>query len=230
MNNSIMTQEEKDVLARNQQYGTSYDETNWIDNVDWWNISYQSLSEPFIERHAERLDWVNISCYQSLSEPFIEKFAERLEWGCISHYQSLSEPFMEKHAERLPQGFRDNNWLYADRETKLRHIRENAPEFEPQEDAGGPFIVAWKSTNKGGRSNFNPNIRYEVGGIYEAHCDCRMDEENSFGLSAWTEKGAKKFISDGELYRVKIYVDDIGAMVHDGKKIRCRKQEILERV
>ena len=160
----------------------------------------------------------------------MEKHAERLDWGNISRYQSLSERLIAKFAEHLPKGFRDNNWLYADRAEKLRHIREKAPEFVVQEDEGGPFIVAWKSTNKGGRSNFNPNIRYEVGGIYEAHCDCLMYQENSFGLSAWTEKGAKEFISNGELYRVKIYVDDIGAMVHDGKKIRCRRQEILERV
>ena len=273
-----MTPEEKEVLRLyNECNGTSLDETDWIERLDWWWISaHQKLSEPFMERHAERLDWWWISAHQKLSEPFMERHAERLNWGwisarqvlsepfmdrhaerldwwSISHYQVLSEPFMdrhaerldwfyisrhhrlsepfiEKHVERLPENLRENNWLYADREAKIRHIREKAPEFSIQEDELGPFILAWKATRSGGRSDFDPSIVYAMGETREARCDCRMDENNSFGLSAWTEEGAKSFIPGGELYRVKIYIDDIGAMVHDGKKIRCRRQTFVERV
>jgi hypothetical protein len=73
-------------------------------------------------------------------------------------------------------------------------------------------------------------MRYVVGGVYEARCDHDLLEEDSFGLSGWTLEKAKSHVPDGELYRVKIYLDDIGAMVHDGKKIRCKRQEFLERV
>jgi hypothetical protein len=54
-----MTQEEKDLVAwYNQAYGTELNESNWINRLGWWAISrYQSLSEPFMERHADRLDW-----------------------------------------------------------------------------------------------------------------------------------------------------------------------------
>ena len=102
--------------------------------------------------------------------------------------------------------------------------------FEIQEDEKGLFIVAFKATRRGGRSDFRPSMRYEVGGVYEARCDHDLFRKNSYGLSAWTLEKAKSHVPNGELYRVKIYLDDIGAMVHDGKKIRCKRQEFLERV
>jgi hypothetical protein len=201
------------------------------DRLNWWEISHsQSLSEPFMERNADRLDWWEISRHQSLSEEFIERNADHLDWRRISRHQPLSEPFMERHADRLSKDLRQENWLYADRQEKLRHIRENAPEFEVQEDDKGPFIIAYKATRRGGRSDFKPSMRYEVGKTYEALCDHDLRRENSYGLSAWTLEGAKSHVPGGELYRAKIYVDDIGAMVHDGRKIRCKKQEFLERV
>lgn len=202
----------------------------FADRVDWAYISYyQSLSEDFIREFSGRVHWDLISCHQSLSEDFIRELADRVNWAEISRHQLLSEEFANEFADRISEDHRERNWLYADREVKLRHIREKAPEFEVQEDEGGPFIVAYKSTLRGGRSSFKPAIRYEVGGIYEARCDHDLREENSFGLSGWTREMALQHVSNGELYRVKIYVDDIGAMVHDEKKIRCRKQEFLER-
>ena len=202
-----------------------------VERLDWGKIScHQTLSESFMERHAKRLNWKSISVHQTLSEPFMERHAERLNWKWISRYQRLSDALIEKHADKLPENLRENNWLYADRQEKIRHIRERAPEFSIQEDEHGPFILAWKATHSGGRSDFDPSLVYAVGETREARCDCRMDENNSFGLSAWTEEGAKSFIPGGELYRVKIYIDDIGAMVHDGKKIRCRRQTFVERV
>ena len=228
----MMTQEQKDVLAwYNRTYGTSIDGPDWADRVNWWRISRsQSLSEEFIREFSGRVDWRCISAHQSLSEGFIREFADLVKWGCISRSQLLSEEFLKEFSDRIQPDHRQDNWLYADRATKLRHIRENAPEFETQEDENGPFIVAYKSTLKGGRSNFKPSIRYEVGGIYKARCDHNMRQENSFGLSAWTREGAESHVPGGELYRVKIYVDDIGAMVHDGRKIRCKRQEFIERI
>ena len=201
------------------------------ERLDWRGISrYQRLSEPLMDRHAKRLDWFYISRYQVLSEPLMDRHAERLDWFYISRHHRLSDAIIEKHADKLPENLRENNWLYADRQEKIRHIRERAPEFSIQEDEHGPFILAWKATHSGGRSDFDPALHYAVGETHEARCDCRMDEKNSFGLSAWTEEGAREFIPGGELYRVKIYIDDIGAMVHDGKKIRCRRQTFVERV
>ena len=42
------------------------------------------------------------------------------------------------------------------------------------------------------------------------------------------EKALKHYNKD-ELYKVRIHIDDIGALVHSGGKLRCFKIEILER-
>ena len=68
------------------------------DLVDWWCISeYQKLSEEFIERNKDLVDWINISVYQKLSEEFIERNKDLVNWICISKYQKLSEEFRLKH-------------------------------------------------------------------------------------------------------------------------------------
>ena len=56
-----------------------------------------------------------------------------------------------------------------------------------------------------------------------------MDEENSFGLSAWTKEKALEYY-EGELYKVKIHIDDVGALVQKGSKIRCFKLEVIEKI
>lgn len=53
-----------------------------------------------------------------------------------------------------------------------------------------------------------------------------MKIENSFGLSAWTYENAKAYCSD-LVIEVKIFIEDIAAIVHDGGKIRCTKFEVL---
>lgn len=68
----------------------------------WYTISkYQILSESFIEKHKDNVDWNVICIYQSLSEPFIEKFQDKVNWYTISEYQKLSEAFIEKHRDKV---------------------------------------------------------------------------------------------------------------------------------
>jgi len=65
------------------------------------------------------------------------------------------------------------------------------------------------------------------GSTYEAHADF-TDEENSFGLSAWTEEEAKNYNDTGLIVKVKIYYKDVARVVHKGGKIRCTKLTVLE--
>ena len=116
--------------------------------------------------------------------------------------------------------------MYTSKEEKLVYIKENT-NYEIVNDE---CILAYKSTRQEGWSVFNWQYKYEVGKTYESHCDCNILEENSFGLSAWTREGALKYHNEGELYLVKINIEDIGAIVHDNKKIRCFKLEVLERI
>ena len=76
----------------------------------------------------------------------------------------------------------------------------------------------------------NFQYKYDVGETYEAHCDCNINNENSFGLSAWTKEGALNYHNTGKLLKVKIYFDDLGVIVHYGAKLRCKKMFIVEEV
>ena len=94
----------------------------------------------------------------------------------------------------------------------------------------GDYVIAYKSTQFDGFSVFNPLYQYKIGEIYESNCDCNVDHEISHGLSAWTKEEALKFYSSGELYKVRIHIDDVGMLVPKNNKIRCFKLEILEKV
>ena len=214
----------------------------YTDRVDWDNISiFQKLSGPFIEHHADRVDWCYISMHQKLSEEFIERNADRVSWYYVSIHQKLSEEFIERNADRviwlriceyqkLSEEFitkhnlnqSENNWLYADKETKRKAIADcNLYELD------GDYVIAFKGIRSDGYSKYNFQYHYEMGGIYEAHADHNLDEENSFGLSAWTEEQARLYC-DQKLIKVKIHLDDIAALVHNGGKIRCTRFEVIE--
>ncbi len=73
------------------------------DKVNWNYISYhQKLSEEFIERNVDKVNWEYISIRQKLSEGFIERYADRVDWANISIYhQGISEEFRLKYRDRL---------------------------------------------------------------------------------------------------------------------------------
>ena len=83
------------------------------DKVDWRLISRnQALSEPFIEKYQDKVVWSSISRNQALSEPFIEKYKDKVDWAYISTYQKLSESFIEKYKDKV-------DWTYISIYQKL---------------------------------------------------------------------------------------------------------------
>ncbi len=94
----------------------------------------------------------------------------------------------------------------------------------------GDYILAFKSTRQDGYSIYNFQYQYQVGQTYESHADGNLQEENSFGLSAWTKKEALDYKSNGELYKVRVHIDNVVAIVHKKKKLRCTKIEIIGKV
>jgi len=93
----------------------------------------------------------------------------------------------------------------------------------------GDYVIAYKATRKNGISCSNFQYVYEVGKVYESHCDCNLNEKNSFGLFAWTKNKSLGYYPYGELYKVKIHIDDIGALV-SYNQIRCFKLEVIEKI
>jgi hypothetical protein len=187
--------------------------------VDWDCIFvYQKFSEGFIREFQDKVDWWYISKFQKLSEGFIREFQDKVDWECISIYQKLSEGFIREFNLKIDP----DNWLYKDKKFKLKKVKETGL----YEFLDSDHILAYKGIRSDRYSQYNFQYQYLKGGTYECHCDC-TDEEDSFGLSAWTEEKAKEHC--GELViKVKINVDDIGRIVHNGGKLRCFKFTILD--
>lgn len=187
------------------------------DNVDWKYISeYQKLSEDFIREFKDNVDWNCISKYQKLSEEFIREFKNKADWYYISKYQKLSEEFIKEFNLTIDL----NNWLYKSTKFKKNEVIETGL-YECHDD----YFIAYKGIRSDRYSNYNFQYQYLVGNTYESHCDTTEDED-SFGLSAWTENEAKKYC-DGLVIKVKIRYEDVGRVVHNGGKIRCFKFEVL---
>ena len=185
--------------------------------VDWPCISaYQPLSEEFIHKHKKRVKWDYISIYQPLSEKFIDKHKNLVVWSYISQYQPLSEEFRKKHKLKLPS----NNWLYKTEDFKKEQIK-NSGLYECYDD----YFIAYKGIRRDRYSNFNFQYQYLPGKTYESHADCSSDE-NSFGLSVWTEEEARDYCNK-LVVKCKVYYKDVARMVHNNGKIRCFKITIL---
>ena len=210
-----------DCISQFQKLSESFIE-KYQDQVNWYNISIsQKLSESFIEKHKDKVDWINISKYQKLLESFIEKYKNKVIWYYISIYQKLSIEFRKKYKIQI----KPNNWLYKPVNFKLKKLRECGL----YEIIDNKYIIAYKGIRSDNYSKYNFQYLYEIGKEYESNCDCNVNDDFSFGLSAWTLENAKKYC-DEKIIKVQIAIKDLGAIVHDGNKLRCFKFKVLEEV
>ena len=71
------------------------------EEIDWFYyiMRDQQLSEDFIRKHSNMVDWKSISIYQKLSEAFIEEFKDKVHWNYIYKFQSISSEFKNKYKE-----------------------------------------------------------------------------------------------------------------------------------
>ena len=192
------------------------------DVINWGYVSaYQKLSEPFIREFQDKVDWSWVSEYQKLSEDFIREFQDKVYWACISKYQNLSGPFIREFQDKVDAKLVVDNWLYKDAAFKKEQV-EKTGLYECHDD----YFIGYKGIRSDRYSNYNFQYRYEKGGVYESWCDC-SDNEDSFGLSVWTEEKAREYC-DELVVKVKVRYDDVGRVVHDGGKVRCFKIEVLK--
>lgn len=136
----------------------------------------------------------------------------------IIKYQKVDQAFIDKfNLEK-----EENNWLYETGDYKLNVIK-NTNRYETDDN----YVYAYKGIRHDYYSHFNFHYKYEIGGTYESHCNYNYRNENSFGLSAGTKNFAYSYC-DRKVVKVKIHKDDIGALVHNNKKIRCCKFTVIE--
>jgi len=72
--------------------------------LDWKGVSrFQKLSEKFIIKFEDRVDFESITQYQynRLSINFIRKYQNKMEWEYISRKKSLPEDFMIEFKDKL---------------------------------------------------------------------------------------------------------------------------------
>ncbi len=113
--NSIKDDINNDIKTICKEYNIEYNEANPIDfvkkiekfdSICWSGIPNRiKLSESFIRKFQDKLDWCYISADQELSEDFIREFQNKVIWGNISIRQKLSEKFIEEFADKV-------NWTY----------------------------------------------------------------------------------------------------------------------
>ena len=62
-----------------------------------------------------------ISYYQNLSEEFIEKHSDKLDWYYISSQQNLSEEFIRKHIDKInTYSLMNNNYISRELKNQIK--------------------------------------------------------------------------------------------------------------
>ena len=231
-----------DWISEYQRLSESFIE-KYVDKVNWIDISYcQKLSESFIEKYADKVDWIGICKYQKLSEGFIEKYAGEVDWHYVSIYQKLSENFIRKYKNKLNLRVIARHQVISKELAKelgvtsvfLRHNNCLKPMSHWKEavkatslyECHKDYFYAYKGIRSDRYSCKNFQYRYLPGETCECFSDY-SDDENSFGLSAWTKEKAADYCNE-LVIKVKIYYKDVTAVVHDGGKIRCKKMTVLD--
>ena len=188
----------------------------YADKIDWSAISIcQKLSEDFIDKHTNKVYWSAISIYQKLSEDFIDKHTDRVYWDYISKYQAITPEFADKHNIKI----NNNSQRTAD---EWKKMIEKTGLYKCHED----YFYAYKNIRNDRYSHFNFQYQYLPGEIYDCFSDY-SDDENSFGLSAWTEKEAHDYSDNGMVVKLKVNYTDVTAIIHNSNKIRCKRITVL---
>ena len=199
----------KEAKAKYGLIGLMYNTCNWV------TLSCAPLPEDFIREFQDRVDWRYISEYQKLSEDFIREFKDRVYWRYISKYQVCSKKFLKEFGYEL-----NNN---SDKPVSYWKKKvEKTGLYECHKD----YFIAYKGIRSDRYSCYNFQYQYMPGETYECFSDY-SDDENSFGLSAWTKEKATD-CCDELVVRVKISYEDVTAVVHNGGKIRCKKLTVLD--
>ena len=189
------------------------------EEIDWyWVSEYQKLSERIIEKYKDKVDWCWVSSCQKLSEEFIEKYSDKVDWNYISRCQILSEGFIEKHKDKIEnveiQLKTHHNHLTI--EEKKDQLIKYAKKYELKFD--GEYLYAFREHDFNNSGIYNKTIYYDEKKIYEDwRCNLNSEDVNSFGLGIFPEGNIE----------VRIKIDWLGCWVENSDKLRVWKFEII---
>ena len=202
------------------------------DKLNWPDISaYQELSEEFIERNKDKVDWNNISTYQKLSEDFIERNADRVNWQLISKYQFLTEDFIARNRDRLDTDLLADNWMYCSAQEKKAAIMESGL-YECCDD----FFYAYKCIRDDRYSMHTFRFCYLPGKTYETFASGASDS-GEIGFSAYAKKYAPELtfapgIKSELMIKVKVYYKDVAGIYCNPQRnyewVRCSKMTVID--
>jgi hypothetical protein len=75
------------------------------DSIHWKTFSkfvdINVLSDNFIDKFINELDWICISIYQDLTEEFMQKFSYKIDWVSASLFQTMSEQFIREFQHKV---------------------------------------------------------------------------------------------------------------------------------
>jgi hypothetical protein len=78
--------------------------TNYLDKDHLDYISYHyHLSQEFIEKHSDKVNWCNISAYQKLSEEFIKKHINKIHIDQLMNYNNNVSYKIKKEIKTLKE-------------------------------------------------------------------------------------------------------------------------------
>lgn len=66
-------------------------------NLIYYEYTIQELDNHIANNDISEEDLYNISMYQTLSEEFIDKYSDMVDWSALITYQKLSYDFLEKN-------------------------------------------------------------------------------------------------------------------------------------
>ena len=183
-----------DYISQYQKLSEDFIE-KFQDKIDFDYISIsQKLSEDFIEKFQDKVDWEHISIYQNLSESFIEKFQNKVNWNFISEYQNLSEYFIEKFKDKVNWNFISEYQNLSDKFRGKHNLKQiesiSIEEYAYQYDlqVKDGYLYAFRNHNFNNSGMYKNNFYYEKGKYYrDWHCDPNAKHDNSFGFGIFSE-------------------------------------------
>jgi hypothetical protein len=92
----------EEIISYIDAIGSNNISNNNISSNEWRYLSERyNLSEEFIRKYQNKVDWIEISNCQKLSESFIIEFQDKVNWNLICLKQVLSAEFLIEYQNKI---------------------------------------------------------------------------------------------------------------------------------